>query len=500
MKSCFKKSNSGTQGSTHAKETRILSAGLWMLMGVLMAYSCAPGADGRDLACPGLSSQPIRPAGTWVQPGYHVGSEILPGIQLLTGGDLKPFQTHFCVPELADPYVTQMQDTVIISGTAQYYLAFPTMAALQNNDPYEIIWNDYYYSDGTPMEGDRYYANSWDMKPSLWSKSSTSIPRLWDPSTDTQPPVVVWYGGHMRPALDHSVSRWPDDNYSRDVFAFTEREPGKWYSEEDSIFSNRGEWPRRPGDYLGHRYGHQIVGRENQSPLVFYEEVTDVTSGGAPAVTKIFMDEMATPYQVRGNPVELISPYNPLTGRPYPSTVREDGSVLVEGPLYFRFDFNGEPWEAIGFSAGSFYAHYPAAFASRRVSDGLLGKPYQIDLLDDGSDIHDSGVELGSLLNLVGGPGRPSVIVDQNGVAIPDADGDLRLLVHAYRKDILPDNNYGSFPTKYSLDQMYRVVIQAKLKIEQRPNGALRFQIAVPESQSASHRSIQSRPSSKKWF
>ncbi|MFL5813628.1 MAG: hypothetical protein ACJ763_08625 [Bdellovibrionia bacterium] len=496
MKSCIK-----ARGSARARSIRISTASLW----VLIALSCAPGADGQNLACPGLSKLPFRDAGTWVQPGFKEGSEILPGIQLLTGNDLKPFQTRFCVPELADPYVTQMKDSVIVSGTAEYYLAFPTIESIQNNDPYEIVWNDYYYSDGTPMEGDRYYANSWDMKPSLWSKTSTGTAHLWNPQTDTQPPLVVWYGGHMRPFSAHSTARWPDDNYSRDVFAFTEREPGKWYSESESIFSNNGTWPRNPGNYLGHRYGHQIIGRADQSPLVFYEEVTDVNRWGGPTVTKIFMDEMATPFQARGNPVELVSPFNPVTGRPYPSTIREDGSVLVEGPLYFKFQFGGELWEAIGFSAGSFYSHYPSAFASRRVSDGLLGKPYRIDLLDDGSDLHDAGAELGSLLGLIGGPGRPSVMVDSDGMALPDSDGDLRLLVHAYRKDILPDNNYGGFPTKYSLDQMYRVIIQAKLKVEQRPNGRLRFKIAVADahSKSSAPRPLQStppRPFSEKWF
>jgi hypothetical protein len=175
---------------------------------------------------------------------------------------------------------------------------------------------------------------------------------------------------------------------------------------------------------------------------------------------------------------------------------------LVEGPIYFRFEFEGEDWEAIGFSSGSFYSHYPAAFASRKVSDGLLGRPYQIDLTDDGTDIHDAGFELGALLNLIGGPGRPSVIVDRNGTAIRDSQGNLKLLVHAYRKDILPDNNYGGFPTKYSLNQMYRVIIEATLKVELKPNGVLRFNIAVPDVQIkkplAPLHSI--KLSSKKWF
>lgn len=483
-------------------EFLLASYGVVLFFASLLS-GCAPASGEQTLICPGLQKRPFRQAGTWVQPGSRDGVDILPGISLLTGSELKPFQTSFCAPELADPYVTQMKDSTIISGTAQYYLAYPSFEAIQHDEPYEVIWNDYYYSDGTLMEGDRYYANSWDMKPSLWSTStSAGYPRLWDPSIDDQPPAVVWYGGHMRPAAGNPTARWPDDNYSRDVFAFTEREPGKWYSESDSIFSNQGTWPRPPGNYLGHRYGHQIVGRQHQAPVVFYEEVTDVNSWGGPTVTKIFMDEMASPLRARGNPIELISPYNPVTGRPYPSTMREDGSVLVEGPLYFRFEFQGEQWEAIGFSAGSFYSHYPAAFASRKVSDGLLGRPYRIDLTDDGSDLHDAGATLGALLNMIGGPGRPSVIVDKNGSAVRDSEGNLKLLVHAYRKDILPDNNYGGFPTKYSPDQMYRVIIEATLKVEMNTNGVLRFNIAVPEASIMGQKDARTlvKPSSKKWF
>jgi hypothetical protein len=452
-----------------------------------VAISCAPESGDASSFCPGLAQQPFRQAGLWVQPGLKQGSELLPGISLLTGTELKPLQTRFCIPEIADPYISMTKNSVILSGTAQYYLAFHSMEALENAGPYQIIWNDYYYSDGTPMEGDRLYAHSWDMKPSLWSSSASSPPRLWDPSRDIDPPLTVWYGGHMRRPAGAAATRWPEDNFSRDVFAFTEREPGKWFSQEESIFNNRGTWPRATGNYLGHRYGHQIVGRDGQPPLVFYEEVTDVTSNGSPAVTKIFMDEMISPLVARGNPIELISPFNSTTGKPYPSTVREDGSVLVEGPLYFRFEFEGDEWEAIGFSAGSFYSRYPAVFASRKVADGIAGKPFQIDLNDDGSDFHDAGAKLGDFLRLTGGPGRPSVIVNANGLAIRNSHGDLRLLTHAYRKDIMQDGHY-------RLDQMFRVVIEASLRVLKKTNGSLRFDIALPESEPIV------KPFSKKWF
>jgi hypothetical protein len=274
----------------------------------------------------------------------------------------------------------------------------------------------------------------------------------------------------MRPGSS-GVAQWPRDNFSRDVFAFLEKGPTHWISMPASIFADRHDWPRAVGNYLGHRYGHQITmiprasldGTTHLVPAVFFEEVTAVRSDGSPAVTKIFMDEMQSPYLARGAPTELISPVNPVTGADYPSTIREDGSALVEGPLYFRFRFDHEDWEAIGFSAGSYYAKYPAAFASRRVSDGLLGKPYQIDLNDDGSDLHDAGAKLGQYLKMTGGPGRPSVIVDANGNAIPGPDGSLQILVHGYRHDIPGPS--------------YRVVLYAPLQVKKKPNGVLRFNI-----------------------
>jgi hypothetical protein len=441
------------------RRSRARSAIHWiaaLLPGAAGACSPGPQAGGPSLftACPGVRQ----------------GIEVLPGVRML------PLAS--CLPELADPYYTQLTDSAIISGTAQYYLKFRSLADLEAGGPYEVVWNDYYYADGTRMEGERYYANSWDTKPSLWSADpgapdgAAAPPRLWDPARDQQPPLVLWYGGHMRPRAGQSVSIWPDDNFSRDVFAFAEAMPGMWFSQPDSLFAVLGDWPRAVGDFLGHRYGHQIVmipaasgAAGSQVPAVFYEQVTRTTPSGGPALTEIFMDAMASPFRASGQSVKLVSPIDPGTGRPYPSTVREDGSALVEGPLYFRFDFAGEQWEAIGFSAGSYYSRYPAAFASRRVSDGLLGVPYALDLEDDGTDLHDAGAGLGRTLHLTGGPGRPSVLVDQYGRAVTDPQGSLQLLFHAYLA--------GSDPSA-------RVVFSAKLAVRMGARGTLRFDIIDP--------------------
>lgn len=413
--------------------------------------------------------------------GARYGQAHRSGVMLITGADLKPFQTQFEIPEIADPYVSFVQGLVVISGTAQYALKFEALGDVARGGPYQIEWNDFFYGDGTPMEGGRLGAHSWDMKPVLWSSSSPrGKPRLWHPARDSEPPLKVWYGGHMRPSPGKKVSAWPADNFSRDVFAFIEKAPGKWFSMEDSLFSREGlgGWPRPPGNFLGHRYGHQIVMPPGSPPLVFYEEVTQVRADGAPQVTGIFVDEMATPFEARGKPQRLITPVDPVNGRFYPSTVREDGSALVEGPLYFRFRFEGELWEAIGFSAGSFYGRYPSCFASRRVSEGRRGKPYRLDLNEDGTDLHDAGRALGTTLNLAGGPGRPSVIVDQNGNGILDAAGKLQILFHAYRRDVLPDHEFSRFPVKYGLHQMFRGLFYASLTVKKGTGDALRFQIA----------------------
>jgi hypothetical protein len=383
------------------------------------------------------------------------GIAAAPGVTLLTGRDYK---------ELADPYLTQLPNSVIISGTAHYYLRFHSVSDVFRGGPYRVIWSEFFYPNGTPMEGGRFAASSWDMKPALWSREDSS--RLWDPRKDKKPPQIVWYGGHMRPLEGMIVSRWPEDNYSRDVFAFVEKSPGKWVSEENSIFASRRDWPRMPGNFKGHRYGHQIIATSNGTPAVFFEEVIETRSNGAPLTTAIFMDHMSGPFKTEGKPIELISPINAATGKPFPSATREDGSSLVEGPLYFKFRFGGEAWEAIGFSAGSYYGRYPSCFAARRVSDGLREKPYRLDLTDDGSDLHDAGAALGALLRLTGGPGRPSVVVDRNGVAIPNSHGKLQILFHAYRRDILPDHH-----------EKFREVYGATLQVHQRKNGTLRFQI-----------------------
>jgi hypothetical protein len=388
------------------------------------------------------------------------GKEVLPGIIVLTGFDDS-------LPEIADPYETQLTDSILISGTGNFSLKFRSLEDIRHGGPYRVAWNDYFDDKGSPLGS----GESWDLKPTLWINSQAAQPKLFDPAHDKGSPLKVWYGGHMRRETA-GAAQWPQDNYSRDVFAFLEKNPGEWFSFADSLFAQKKDWPRAAGSYLGHRYGHQIsaVPRIAASgiervPAVFFEEVTAVRSDGSPSMTEIFMDEMQSPYLARGAAVELISPINPVTGAFYPSTIREDGSALVEGPLYFRFRFENEDWEAIGFSAGSYYAKYPSAFASRRVLDGLEGKPYQLDLTDDGTDLHDAGASLGQLLKMTGGPGRPAVIVDAQGNAIPTADGSLQLLVHGYRHDVPGPN--------------YRVVIYATLKVKKKANGSLRFDIPV---------------------
>lgn len=422
---------------------------------------------------------------------HHFGKTLFRGVTALTGLELKPFQTHFDIPELADPYATQLKDSVVISGTAPYYMKFPSQQAIESGGPYEIVWPKFFLHDGSPL-GSRSSAPAWDLKPVTWIKekslkSGTSY-RLWSSERGTGSATVIWYGGHMRRRPNETHARWPADNFSRDIFAFVERSPGEWMSLENSIFSNRSNWPRAIGNFLGHRYGHQIVlspklenGQTRYVPTVYYEEVTEVRSNGAPLVTKIFKDEMDGPFQTKGSPTELISPINQQTGQPFPSALREDGSVLVEGPLYFRFEFEGEAWEAIGFSAGSFYSDYPAIFASRKISDGLNGQPYLPDLTDDGIDFHNAGAQLGRVLNLAGGPARPAVLVDTSGKAVMTTEGHLQVLVHGYRKEILPDHDFKRPPEKYRFDQMFRVAFHTRLKVSRSQTGRLRFDLLIPD-------------------
>src|SRR4051812_6224459 len=86
-------------------------------------------------------------------------------------------------PELADPYVTMLADSVVVSGTGPYHLEFRSVGDIARGGPYEVVWNDFQDS-------------GWDLRPVAWSSESRR-PRLWDPRLDRSPARVVWYGGRM---------------------------------------------------------------------------------------------------------------------------------------------------------------------------------------------------------------------------------------------------------------------------------------------------------------
>src|SRR4051812_41618856 len=101
----------------------------------------------------------------WSSGADHSGKEVLPGVIQLTGFDST-------LPEIADPYLTQIGDSYLISGTSEFSLRFNSLQDLSQGGPYEILWNRFYYGNGSRME-----SPSWDLKPTVWGSQ------------------VIWYGG-----------------------------------------------------------------------------------------------------------------------------------------------------------------------------------------------------------------------------------------------------------------------------------------------------------------
>jgi hypothetical protein len=138
-----------------------------------------------------------------------------------------------------------------------------------------------------------------------------------------------------------------------------------------------------------------------------------------------------------------------------------------------------------------------------------------LDLNERGDDLNNAAVDIAKFLNLMGA-GRPSVMSWPNGNAMLDSLGNIKVLLHGYRKDILPNHDWSKFPAKdlpleqqvssektikprqYGLNEMFRVIIQSSLEVKKDTRGFLNFRIRVPENSVAkwdsSHMTLMDSP------
>src|SRR4051812_18304939 len=101
---------------------------------------------GASYGCSAGNSGPGTPPGGIAAGSLRWGKEVLPGIIELTGFDAG-------LPEIADPYVSQLGDAYLISGTSNFSLRFNSLREITKGGPYSLSWNSYSYADGTEMEG-----------------------------------------------------------------------------------------------------------------------------------------------------------------------------------------------------------------------------------------------------------------------------------------------------------------------------------------------------------
>src|SRR4051812_28956483 len=78
----------------------------------------------------------------WKMPAVQRGKEVLPGVMVLVGQNLKSSAASSgpLLPELADPYATVMKDSVLVSGTAPYALRFLSLRDMARGKAPSIIW------------------------------------------------------------------------------------------------------------------------------------------------------------------------------------------------------------------------------------------------------------------------------------------------------------------------------------------------------------------------
>lgn len=166
---------------------------------------------------------------------------------------------------------------------------------------------------------------------------------IWDPTIEYFPgqnePIL--FGSIMFRREGERFAYWPEDHWSRRTFAFKNKN-GRWVREKESLFGPRPPHPR----WLDHNYGHHFI-QDNGRIWMFYERVAD--DDGRPWITELFARELYNGTQLVGPEITI---FEIPSDKPWPSAVRGDGTLLVEGPRPFKV---GDRY-LLSFSAGDFYA------------------------------------------------------------------------------------------------------------------------------------------------
>jgi hypothetical protein len=281
-----------------------------------------------------------------------LGGEALATVpRQVTGKGLRVGQTRFVRAEPADPFIDRRPD-----GTYAIYGTGPRARNGRHRYPVYASWKDL-------LAGRKLREEAFHLKPAL----SGLHAQPWDLLVHRWPggPEVL-YGGVMTPTGRRTQhARFPHDNWTRRVYAFTRDANGSWVMSKRPLFN-----PIAPGQkesMIGHAYGHHFATYEREGKAetwLFHEEVTREidTPRGKRLVTEMFARKMLDPFTASTQKVKLLGVGDPpRLGR------RLNGDHLVEGPRPFSVVIAGERYHFITFSSGDFATdNYDIHFAYRR--------------------------------------------------------------------------------------------------------------------------------------
>jgi hypothetical protein len=403
--------------------------------------------------------------GLWVTfaPAWSESARVPPAIRVrggltqITGKGIRVGQTRFRRREPADPFVD-----VLPGGKVRVYGTGPR--GRRDGGHGYLEWNslEAMIAGADPATG------ILRLEPKLAGPGA----QPWDLYMHRWPegPEVL-YAGVMTPSGRRTVhARWPDDNWTRRVFAFTRARDGRWIMRPQPLFNAVA--PDEAPSMVGHAYGHHFktVRRQTKAgPIeetwLMHEEVAREieTPSGKRLVTELFARKMIDPFTASKARVRLLGVGDPpRLGR------RANGDYLLEGPRPFEVSIAGEKLHFITFSSADFANdRYDIHFAWRR-GDGI-GRytPITRRAADGSEELLPFAERLKARYGL-SWVGRAHVL--------PRGDGSLIAVFHGVRKAIHPDADYsGAQPTR--VHEFHRDLYVAPLKVSLARDGTPRLEL-----------------------
>ena len=282
------------------------------------------------------------------------------GLMQITGKGMHVGQKAFKRREPADPFVDlQPGGKVALYGTGprgrrgggHAYLEFSSLDSMLHGGKFETKMMK------LDPRLDASGAQPWDLMVHRWPDGQE-----------------VMYGAVMEPTgRRKSEPKWPDDNWTRRVYAFVKDKNGTWQIHGKPLFNEVTD--KTKPTMIGHAYGHHFKTIERDTPSgktketwLFHEEVSREidTPQGKRLVTELFARKMLDPFTASPEKVLILGAGNPpVFGQ------RANGDYLVEGPRPFEATVGTERMHFVTFSAADFANdRYDIHFAWRR-GDGI---------------------------------------------------------------------------------------------------------------------------------